>query len=697
MERQMADIVQTVFSSSDSRPEKFNSIEEVLEFYYRDLFGNNGYIAPFTGVSDKVERKLNNSIKSVANSQVEPEHVLLFYDATLFGAADNGFLFTGDAVFYCQFGGYSVKFPYSEIKKIEYVKNTVTGDSGKEKIQETTTVYYDSRKFVIEQSYISDPEKFIEMFDYLKQVTIRNYARKDSGICGSCSEEKSKIDFFDDLPSEIQITYLKIIINFCLAGNEKNNQKIFSSLFRLTAKLKLGAAEREAVFKYMDSLQDTFTLSQSIFEKIDAEKRAVLKYSILKDLVFMHLALKGRDPGSNVFIRDFINHYQLQSGAVELFVMMHDCGKNIADVTGDDSAVENNLRMIAQKASECDVPPASLFFTGGAVLDIDAAAAGLAAFGLSGLSGACRRQDPFCSVAREPFLLCPYFLPDNLLPVFYLLPQHLSTFQGVRDLRSESSRAEKREHLFPVSEGCTRTYSRGADCTAGIGKTQCLFHVTPPKEFRGKSRNEVVAGACGVYSPDAAGGQPDHPIPVFEEAALASELDDDIPDTIIQKHIRHLFRIVLSGVIFCFILIRRDVVNQRQCIPDFPQVQRMKVRQLSIGDHQGSLFLHRTEDAENYIRFIKRSTEKRAQNYRIRLQNAIRIALRVEIVPVGAVGNGLPGSVVVHEHSRNRCRMLPAADDQPGVYTASAQQVGHHLACGILTKCTEDRCSHAQL
>ena len=395
----MADIVQTVFSSSDSRPEKFNSIEEVLEFYYRDLFGNNGYIAPFTGVSDKVERKLNNSIKSVANSQVEPEHVLLFYDATLFGAADNGFLFTGDAVFYCQFGGYSVKFPYSEIKKIEYVKNTVTGDSGKKKIQETTTVYYDSRKFVIEQSYISDPEKFIEMFDYLKQVTIRNYARKDSGICGSCSEEKSKIDFFDDLPSEIQITYLKIIINFCLAGNEKTNQKIFSSLFRLTAKLKLGAAEREAVFKYMDSLQDTFTLSQSIFEKFDAEKRAVLKYSILKDLVFMHLSLKGRDPGSNVFIRDFINHYQLQSGAVELFVMMHDCGKNIADVTGDDSAVENNLRMIAQKASECDVPPASLFFTGGAVLDIDATAAGLAAFGLSGLSGACRRQDPFCSVA----------------------------------------------------------------------------------------------------------------------------------------------------------------------------------------------------------------------------------------------------------------------------------------------------------
>ena len=105
-----------------------------------------------------------------------------------------------------------------------------------------------------------DAQYFREMFDYLKQVTIRNYARKDSGICGSCSEEKSKIDFFDDLPSEIQITYLKIIINFCLAGNEKNNQKIFSSLFRLTAKLKLGAAEREAVFKYMDSLQDTFTL-----------------------------------------------------------------------------------------------------------------------------------------------------------------------------------------------------------------------------------------------------------------------------------------------------------------------------------------------------------------------------------------------------------------------------------------------------
>jgi TIR domain len=70
-------------------------------------------------------KKLNNAIATYA-SEVSPEDVLLLYDDTVFGSAKDGFILTAEAVYWRNSDGHPDRLRYAEIRKVDFVKYTVS-------------------------------------------------------------------------------------------------------------------------------------------------------------------------------------------------------------------------------------------------------------------------------------------------------------------------------------------------------------------------------------------------------------------------------------------------------------------------------------------------------------------------------------------------------------------------------------------
>ena len=174
----------------------------------------------------------------------------------------------------------------------------------------------------------------------------------------------------------------------------------------------------------------------------------------------------------------------------------------------------------------------------------------------------------------------------------------------------------ERQYLSPVPERGGGADRGGADGAAGVRKAQRFPGGSPPEDLRGKPGHEVVSGAGGIHRPDRKGGEAQGFLPVFQQAAFAAKLDDDLPDAGGKKNVRYGFRIRFSGKMARFILVGRDGIDQRKGIPDILQRQETEVRQLGIRENQLAGFLRAAEYGMNDGRVVEGGAEQRSEDQR---------------------------------------------------------------------------------
>ena len=70
------------------------SVYQILSDNYEAALPKDSFIAP------KIpEKKLNGAIKGM-NKDLDPDAVIVIYDSTLFGGAEDGIMFTNDTFYY---------------------------------------------------------------------------------------------------------------------------------------------------------------------------------------------------------------------------------------------------------------------------------------------------------------------------------------------------------------------------------------------------------------------------------------------------------------------------------------------------------------------------------------------------------------------------------------------------------------------
>ncbi len=339
---------------------------------YKSVFQGDVFIAP--NIPDK---KLNGSIKEIAKNTITPNKVLLVHDQTIFGSATNGILATIDTFYYKGFLSEQYNFKYIDIIDVFYKKNVKKDDKGKETVTEKLIIIAKDQPVEL-SSYHSLSLEALRFW----LLALRDAAKNQE------SESKIERRALEDMPIEIQMAYLKIIINFLLSDDEVIDEKELGQLYSLITRLKISITNRHDLLLYQTNKEDTETLTEIMCNSLDELAQQEIIYSLAKDLINIHMQTKGNDYNSSSFIMEFAKRNKITNDQLELFITAINNDNKIYDDNIDDKGLEKGFTAIATSAATVGVPLAALYFSG-SVIGLGAAGitSGLSALGLGGLFG----------------------------------------------------------------------------------------------------------------------------------------------------------------------------------------------------------------------------------------------------------------------------------------------------------------------
>ena len=335
--------------------------------------GRDIYIVP-----DIPEKKLNNALKSYGDN-VSYESVLALYDDTLFGSASDGMLFTGEKMLHNKYGA----FLYSDIESVKYIENITINDKGKEKKEEWIIIKTkDGKKHKLTYGLMNiNKEKFT---GFLNKIITEFEEYK----------EEDQLKEIADMPDELKIAYLKIIVNMTFIDDEEIDEKELAELFLLMTRLELNKDSRFAIRRYIteiskDNIETVKNLINIIKENSEDSHHKSLMISLVKDLINIYFSTKDTMDRNFKFLDDNKELFGISDEAIDLAYDTVENDYKLLKEDLDDDAIKKNAKELASKAVAAGVPLAAVYISG-SVIGMSAAGitSGLAALGMGmGMTG----------------------------------------------------------------------------------------------------------------------------------------------------------------------------------------------------------------------------------------------------------------------------------------------------------------------
>jgi len=343
-------------------------IKENIKSIGRDI-----YVVP-----DIPEKKLNNALKSYGDN-VSYESVLALYDDTLFGSASDGFLFTGEKMLHNKYG----TFFYSDIESVEYIEEITTNNKGKEKKEEWIIIKTkDGKTHKLTYGLMNiDKKKFT---DFLKKI-ITDFEEY---------KEEDQLKDIADMPDELKIAYLKIIVNMTFIDDEEIDEKELAELFLLITRLELNKDSRFEIRRYIteiskENIEANENLINTIKKNSEDSHHKSLMISLVKDLINIYFSTKGTIDRNFKFLDDNKELFGISNEEIDLAYDTVENDHKLLKEDLDDDAIKRNAKELASKAAAAGVPLAAVYISG-SVIGMSAAGitSGLAALGMGmGMTG----------------------------------------------------------------------------------------------------------------------------------------------------------------------------------------------------------------------------------------------------------------------------------------------------------------------
>ena len=343
-------------------------IKENIKSIGRDI-----YVVP-----DIPEKKLNNALKSYGDN-VSYESVLALYDDTLFGSASDGFLFSGEKMLHNKYG----TFLYSDIESVEYIEEITTNNKGKEKKEEWIIIKTkDGKTHKLTYGLMNiDKKKFT---DFLKKI-ITDFEEY---------KEEDQLKDIADMPDELKIAYLKIIVNMTFIDDEEIDEKELAELFLLITRLELNKDSRFEIRRYIteiskNNIEVNENLINAIKENSEVSHHKSLMVSLVKDLINVYFSTKDTMDRNFKFLDDNKELFGISNEEIDLAYDTVENDYKLLKEDLDDDAIKRNAKELASKAAAAGVPLAAVYISG-SVVGMSAAGitSGLAALGMGmGMTG----------------------------------------------------------------------------------------------------------------------------------------------------------------------------------------------------------------------------------------------------------------------------------------------------------------------
>ena len=337
--------------------------------------GDDAYVMP-----DIPEKKLNNAIKAFGCEDFY-ESILALYDNTLFGAADEGLVFTGEKFIFKEDFEDPLVFVYADIASVEYVEARKTKD---EKVDEHLLIVLKNGK-----------KRKISKF-FTGNFSYENFAKFLQTIITEFDEyqEENQLKEIADMPDELKIAYLKIIINMTFSDDQNIDEKELAELFLLMTRLELDKDARFEVRKYITEVsKEHYETVEELVEVIknhsEASHHKSLMISLVKDLINMYFSTHDTMERGFTFLEKHKNIFALSEEELDLAYDTVANDYKLLKEDLDDDAIERNAKELASKAAAAGVPLAAVYISG-SVIGMSAAGitSGLATLGMGmGMTG----------------------------------------------------------------------------------------------------------------------------------------------------------------------------------------------------------------------------------------------------------------------------------------------------------------------
>lgn len=332
---------------------------------------------------DIENHKLNNAIESFGCKEFY-QSILAIYDSTKFRSAKEGLVFTGEKMIYKNQGNHWT-FPYKKIESLNYQYEFTKGRFGQENFNQWLLITMDGKEYKLEKLDGLFPSQ------YFSFESLSNFLQK---IIDNFDEykEENQLKTIAEMPDELKIAYLKIIVNMTFSDDQNIDEKELAELFLLMTRLELNRESRFKIRTYItemsvDSIEPVETLLETIKSNAEASHYQALIVSLAKDLINIYFSTKDTLNRNFTFLSNYQALFKLSDEKIQLAYDTVENDHKLINEDLDDSTIEKNAKELAAKAAAAGVPLAAVYISG-SVIGMSAAGitSGLATLGM-GMTG----------------------------------------------------------------------------------------------------------------------------------------------------------------------------------------------------------------------------------------------------------------------------------------------------------------------
>ena len=339
------------------------------------------YVTP-----DIPDKKVNNAVAAYAQD-VESGYILAVIDTTIFGSGKEGFLFTGNRMY---FGGVGVKRSY-DLNAI----SDISEESRKVKAKDNSVVTKKEYYWV----YNGEKEDITLMMMGLNAPAFIEFVRE---IIEKNKEDDSEFESTDQLcplsmmDEGIKEKYFQFICNFAYSDDDQIDSLEYSEIMVLLAMNSIARDTRIRIRSYM--YDETIGVSNDVIidylnDKLTGASLDTVKLSLVKDIINIFVCkrkddLKSIDWRQESHVVKCIQDLDVDEKQVDYIVENIVKNKEIITKRQDDIQIKKSMQDLFSKAGAVGVPLAAVYLSG-SVVGISAAGmtSGLAALGMGGVLG----------------------------------------------------------------------------------------------------------------------------------------------------------------------------------------------------------------------------------------------------------------------------------------------------------------------
>jgi hypothetical protein len=329
--------------------------------------GKNVYVTP-----NIPEKKLNNAVEAMGCESLM-DSVIAIQDATVFGSATEGFIFTGERMIHHDYG----EVLYKDIQSIEITREK--NDKGK-----------------VEVAILVKRSSGFDKLQGLKGIDSESFAEFLTKIVTDYEEfeEEKQILELSSMTDDFKKSYLKVIANMTFDDDQDIDADELSEIFLLMTRLGMSSEARFDLRGYIENItpeskEQTADLVSSLKELSDSSQHKAIMISLVKDIINTHYSAKDIFDGDVAFVSEYKNILGLTDEELDFVYQAVKDGFDILRDETDDNKIKETASRLASSATAVGAPIAAVYISGSVVgLSAAGVTSGLATLGLGmGMSG----------------------------------------------------------------------------------------------------------------------------------------------------------------------------------------------------------------------------------------------------------------------------------------------------------------------